>query len=393
MPQRCITGPQANHYNTGMGRAAIGNDVRPAVQRMLRDAVERRASDLHLEPTAAGYELRSRVDGLLITDRQLDVATGRAYVNRLMVAAGLLTYRLDVPQEGRLAVTLQPEPDKATPRADAAADLPRAVDLRLAVMPTTHGLRAVVRLPAELVQPRSLDALDLPTSARDALQRFAVADAGMLLLCGPAGSGKTTAIYALLEHIVSRAAGVSVVSLEDPVERDLPGVTQIEVTPFGELTYQTALRSIVRQDPQVLALGEIRDTATASIAVQAALSGHRLVSTLHAGSPEGAMVRLLEMGLEPYQVASSLFAVVSVRLLRRGSEKAGYRGRTPVAEVATVTPAVRAALLERSEAGALREAVTVPPGFCSLHRAAAGLVEAGVTDAAEVARVLGTPPD
>ncbi|MEX0653317.1 MAG: ATPase, T2SS/T4P/T4SS family, partial [Phycisphaeraceae bacterium] len=363
-----------------MAARSATDDVRPAVQRLLRAAVARQASDVHLEPTAAGYEVRCRVDGLLTVTEQLDAATGRGYVNRLMVSAGLLTYRLDVPQEGRLRMELEGD-----------GEGPTTLDLRLAVMPTTHGLRAVVRLPAELVQPRSLDALALPEPTLAVLRRFVEADSGMLLLCGPAGSGKTTTIYALLEQIVQRSAGVSVISLEDPVERDLPGVTQIEVTPFGGLTYEAALRSILRQDPQVLALGEIRDQATASIAVQAALSGHRLVSTLHAGSPEGAMVRLLEMGLEPYQVASSVFAVVSVRLLRRGSAAAGYGGRVPVAEVAAMTAGVRQAVLERGQAEAVRAAIEREAGFASMRDAAAALVAAGVTDAAEVGRVLGAP--
>src|SRR5207249_6151874 len=136
-------------------------------------------------------------------------------------------------------------------------------------------------------------------------ESFAASDAGMLIVTGPAGSGKTTTLYALLQQIVERTPGVSVIALEDPVERDLPGVTQIEVSNFGELTYERALRSILRQDPQVLMLGEIRDSATASLAMQAALSGHRLISTLHASTPAGAIARLLEMGVEPYQLTSA----------------------------------------------------------------------------------------
>src|SRR5690348_9918367 len=127
----------------------------------------------------------------------------------------------------------------------------------------------------------------------------------MLVVTGPAGSGKTTTLYALLDHIARSSPGLSIITLEDPVERHLAGVTQIEVKPFGELTYERALRSILRQDPQVLMLGEIRDAATASLAVQAALSGHRLVCTLHAATPGGAVARLLEMGLEPYRITSA----------------------------------------------------------------------------------------
>ncbi|MFW6059933.1 MAG: GspE/PulE family protein, partial [Phycisphaeraceae bacterium] len=287
-------------------------DARQAVQRTVEEAVSLGASDIHVEPTGTGYELRYRVDGLLETRQVLDVTMGRAYVSRLMVAGKLLTYRLDIPQEGRCTFTV----DAQRP----------PLDLRVSVMPTAHGLRAVVRLPAELHQPRALDELHLPAHLRAGLQHFIDADSGMLLLTGPAGSGKTTTIYALLEAILAQSTGLSIVSLEDPIERDVAGVTQIEVTPFGELTYERALRSILRQDPQVLALGEIRDRATASIAVQAALSGHRLVSTLHAGTPGAAIVRLLEMGVEPYQAVSALTGVVSLRLVRRLDAEDGYRG-------------------------------------------------------------------
>lgn len=352
----------------GMRKPIPGDvDVRPAVEAMLADAMKRGASDIHLEPTAAGYALRYRVDGLLREVDPLDPETGRAYVNRLMVAAKLLTYRLDVPQEGRLS-------------HDGA-------DLRLAVMPTNHGLRVVLRLPAELVQPRRLDQLDLPAAVMRGLESFATTDSGMLLLCGPAGSGKTTTIYALLEHLATRDAGISVVSLEDPIERDLPGVTQIEVQPFGELTYERALRSMLRQDPQVLAVGEVRDAATASIAVQAALTGHRLVTTLHAASADGALVRLLEMGIEPYQVAGSVAGVVTMRLLRRTGGN-GYAGRVPVASYAAMDEAVRRAVLA-GDTGAIAAGIAEQPGYDSLRAVAGELVDRGVTDASEVRRVLG----
>jgi type II secretory ATPase GspE/PulE/Tfp pilus assembly ATPase PilB-like protein len=222
----------------------------------------------------------------------------------------------------------------------------------------------------------------------DALHRFAAADSGMLLLTGPAGSGKTTTIYALLQHIVQHHAGLSVITLEDPVERDLPGVTQIEVSPFGQLTYETAFRSILRQDPQVLMLGEIRDAATASLAVQAALSGHRLISTLHAATPAGAIARLIEMGLEPYQITSSLFGVVAQRLVRK-RQGDGYAGRAPVAEFAQVAEAVRKAILARADAAAIAVALKAQTGYTTLVDAARTLVNAGITDDVEIRRVLG----
>ena len=350
-------------------------DAPRAIERLLDQAARAQASDLHIEPTRAGYEARWRVDGLLTTAEQFTGAQGRMLVTRLMVLAQLLTYRQDVPQEGRLSVVLPA--------------LGRAVDLRLAVMPTIHGPKAVVRLPAELTQPRQLADLGLPAPVLAGLEAFAGGDSGLLLLTGPAGSGKTTTIYALLEHIVARYPGLSIVSLEDPVERGLAGVTQIEVAPFGQLTYGRVLRSVLRQDPQVLVLGEIRDSLTAAMAVQAALTGHRLISTLHAGSPGGALVRLLEMGLETYQVASSLYAVVAMRLLRRGDGQGGYRGRVPVAEMAVLDDDLRQAILRRESAQGINQQLSRRVGHQTLAQAADDLVGKGITDAAEVRRVLG----
>jgi len=351
------------------------HDARQMVEEVLELALRRGASDLHLEPMAGGYEARLRVDGVLETIAKHDLTVGRSMVTRLMVMGQLLTYRLDVPQEGRVRV--------AIPSAN------QTIEVRLAIMPTTHGLRAAVRMSAELTMPRRLDQLGLPARAMAGLESFAAADAGMLIVTGPAGSGKTTTLYALLQHIAEKTPGTSIIALEDPVERDLPGVTQIEVSPFGELTYEKALRSILRQDPQVLMIGEIRDAAVASLAVQAALSGHRLICTLHAGTPGSAIARLLEMGLEPYQITSSLFGVIAQRLLRRKTANE-YRGRVPVAEFARSTAELRKLILSRADAEDLAAELVKLPHHQTLRQAAESLVAAGVTDLAEIDRVLRT---
>jgi len=350
------------------------SDTPKLAEAILAEAAARGASDIHVEPTSEGHDVRYRVDGLLASTRQLTSEQGRSLVTRLMVMAQLLTYRLDVPQEGRITVDL---PGLGAP-----------LTLRLAIMPTTHGLRAVVRLPAELNQPRMLDALRLPQPTLDALHRFAREEAGMLLVTGPAGSGKTTTIYALLEHIGRTSPGESIITLEDPVERDLQRVTQIQVQPFGELTYERALRSILRQDPQVLMLGEIRDAATASLAIQAALTGHRLIATLHAGTPGGAIARLLEMGIEPYQVTSTLVAVVTQRLLRGLDEQGNYAGRLPVAQTLTSDETLRRAILARDDASSLDQQVRF-----TMRDAARALIDSRQTDQAEVDRVLGQESD
>jgi general secretion pathway protein E len=350
-------------------------DVRPLVEALLGEALRQRASDIHVEPALDGWEARFRIDGMLQTRRNLEPAVGRAVVSRLMVMARLLTYRLDVPQEGRLSIP---------------ADSPdRSVELRLSVMPTIHGLRAAVRMPAEHVQPAVLEDLDLPAGVLKGMADFIAADCGMMILTGPAGSGKTTTIYALLRRIQQADHGLSIVALEDPVERDLPGVTQIEVSPFGSLTYEKALRSILRQDPQVLMLGEIRDAATASLAVQAALSGHRLVTALHAASPAGALARLLEMGIEPYQITSSVFSIVAQRLIRRRSANGdGYHGRAPLAEFVAMDRALKKAVLDRGDADALADAYRGQPGYRTLHDVGQLLLQQGITDEAELARVI-----
>jgi type II secretory ATPase GspE/PulE/Tfp pilus assembly ATPase PilB-like protein len=347
-------------------------DARVLVDQLLADAVRREASDIHLEPTASGLEIRLRIDGLLETAATHERAIGQSMVTRLMVMAQLLTYRLDVPQEGRASVFVG---DKQ-------------LELRISIMPTTHGLRAAVRMPAELMQPRSLAELGLPANVMQGLEAFVHADAGMLIVTGPAGSGKTTSCYALLQSIAQSAPGISLVSLEDPVERDLPGVTQIEVEPFGELTYERTLRSMLRQDPQVLMLGEIRDPATASIAAEAALSGHRLVSTMHAATPAGAIARLLEMGVPPYVVSSAIFGVASQRLLRRKAD-GGYRGRMPVTEFVRIDDELRRAILRQADANELEKAYSQQSEYRPMRAVAGDLVNAGLTDAAEARRVLG----
>lgn len=352
-------------------------DAAQLADELLRAAVAARASDLHVEPTLAGCDVKFRVDGLLQTLHTLDASIGKCLVTRLMVMGQLLTYRLDVPQEGRISFT----------------DDDRVLDLRVAVIPTVHGLRAAVRLPAELDAPESLETLQLPPAVLEDLKRFSDTDAGMLIVTGPAGSGKTTTIYALLHHIANSGKGLSIVSLEDPVERQISGVTQIEVTPFGEMTYERALRSILRQDPQVLMIGEIRDSETAALAVQAALSGHRLICTLHAASPGGAIARLLEMGIEPYRITSSVWGVMTQRLLRKRTEQSDsseYHGRTPIAELLRMNDALRQAVLQRADAATLQRIASQQPGYRTLRDSANELASRGITDEAELVRILGT---
>ncbi len=350
-------------------------DIPALVQSLIEKAAQMRASDLHIEPENDSCLVKLRIDGMLITHQTLSSTAGRGVVNRLMVLAELLTYRLDIPQEGRAKVEIK--------------NPLQSIDLRIAIMPTTHGLRAAVRMPAELSQLKGLDSLGLNTHANELINSFIRADSGALLIVGPAGSGKTTIAYALLEAIRDRSSGISIVTLEDPVERDLKGVTQIAVQPFGNLTYATALRSMLRQDPQVLMLGEIRDPETASIAMQAALSGHRMICTFHAADAPGAIMRLLDMGIEPYQIASSIFGILSTRLLRRTSPDKQYSGRVPVTEAVRLTDSIRRLIATGATAEIIQAEMQSIPGYQTLKQSAHQLIVAGLTDNNEAKRVLG----
>jgi type II secretory ATPase GspE/PulE/Tfp pilus assembly ATPase PilB-like protein len=355
--------------------AQTSSDAPAEIDSILRQAFASRASDIHWEPTATGYSIRLRVDAMLQEVRSCDAAAGRAMVNRLMVLSQLLTYRLDVPQEGRFTFT------------SSQAPATRPIDLRVAIIPTIHGIRAVVRLPGELVAPRDLDYLNFHPTILTQLKAFAASDFGMLICCGPAGSGKTTTLYSLLRHMVQIAPHQSIITLEDPVERAVEGVTQIEVSPFGQLTYEKALRSILRQDPQVLMLGEIRDPATAALAIQAALTGHRLLCTLHAPSAAGAIARLTEMGIEPYQLAATLAGVLSLRLVRRTTNPGIYAGRVPLAEWTSLHSPLRRAILNRQGPDELSQAIASQPGHFSMAACAQWLTEQTLTDSAELSRV------
>ena len=219
---------------------------------------------------------------------------------RLKVLAELLTYRTDVPQEGRIR------------------GAPGEVEMRVSTFPTLFGEKAVVRLFASPGLFLRLDDLGLPAEVSDGLGRLLGETSGAIVLSGPAGSGKTTTIYACLRELAARSSGQrSLATLEDPIEAVVPGVAQAQVNLAAGLTLESGLKSLLRQDPEVIAIGEIRDRATAEIALQAALTGHLILTTFHAGSACEVIGRLLDMGIEPYVVRSGLRAVVAQRLVRR----------------------------------------------------------------------------
>ena len=365
---------------------------------LVEQAVAAGASDLHLEPMRDAVRVRIRVDGLLRELVRLPLAAHSTLVTQLKVAANMDIAEKRVPQDGRIALELDG----------------RSVDLRLSTLPTTLGEKIAIRLLAqqELLQ---LEELGFTQANLACYRRLFTQPNGLILLTGPTGSGKTSTLYATLAEL--DAATRNIITLEDPVEYSLPGINQVAVNRRSGMTFAKGLRAIVRQDPDVIMLGEIRDEETAGIAVQAALTGHLVLSTLHTNSAAGAVYRLLDMGIAPYLLAAALRGVVAQRLVRRlcpacrrqrtataaehsflgvatvweqqGCEHcqaAGYRGRVAVQEVLPLTTSLQQLVLQRAPVEELEQAARAE-GLRSLAEDAAAKALDGLTTVQELWRV------
>jgi len=372
------------------------------VDLILEAARQAAASDVHLLPTPAGLEMRWRIDGVLVPTGRLPLALAPNVIARLKVLAEILTYRSDVPQEGRV-------------RGEAGEG-----EVRVSTFPTLHGEKAVIRLFAASGRFLRLGDLGLPDDVRDSLALALGETSGAILLTGPAGSGKTTTIYACLRELVLTTDGRrNLVTLEDPIEVSVEGVTQSQVNPSAGFDLESGLRSLMRQDPEVIVVGEVRDHSTAEVAFQASLTGHLVLTTFHAGGAAGAIGRLADMGIEPYLLRSGLLAVVSQRLVRtlcpacageeddprarlglpvgrvrvpRGCDACGgtgYRGRMVLAEM--IEPerlGLGPGILARADVRQL-EAEALRAGMIGRWQRACRAIEEGRTSPAEVRRVLG----
>ncbi len=374
------------------------------VDAILAEGIRLGASDIHLEPTAKAVLVRYRLDGVMQDFGVLPQELGANLSARCKVPAQLLTYRTDIPQEGGASL-----------RRDGVA-----FELRVSTFPTLHGERVAVRIFDPRATRGSLDELGLPAEVATRLDAALRAPDGLIVLAGPAGSGKTTTLYASLGHIGAVAGGGrSIVTVEDPVENRLAGVTQTAIRPAVGLTFATSLRSLLRQDPEVIMIGEMRDTETARIAVEATLTGHLVLSTLHAAAAATVPHRLLDMELEPYALAGTLRLVLAQRLVRALcdtckrplNEKeaagisadapavahaatgcsacygAGYRGRRLLVEYLDANDELHEAIM--AKASRVRFAAIAEGCGPRLPARGRALVREGITSAEEVRRVLG----
>ncbi len=379
------------------------------VNRIISQALEVRASDIHFEPFRDHMKVRFRIDGVLHDMETIPKRQQPAVTSRLKLMAKMNIAEMRLPQDGRIKVK---EGD-------------REIDIRVSSLPTLFGESVVLRLLNRDEIRLDFDELGFPPELQDRFRRLYTRPYGMILVTGPTGSGKTTTLYTVINEINS--PDKKILTVEDPVEYQIEGINQIQVNPKIGLTFASALRTFLRQDPDVILVGEIRDAETAEIAIQSALTGHMVFSTLHTNDASSAVTRLQEMGMEPYLISSSLLAVLAQRLVRKicpecrtpypvpqgmkqemaqvlgitaeeipdtlyrgkGCQRcagSGYRGRTGIYELLEVTPRITGLILQESSSSAIEEAA-VAQGMRTLRRDGFEKVKAGITTFDEVMRV------
>lgn len=374
------------------------------VHSVIAAAIERGASDIHFDPTAGDMEVRFRIDGVMWESTTIPRRMVAGAVSRIKIMADLDIAERRRAQDGRISLSLDN----------------KMIDIRLVVLPTVDGESVVMRVLEKDERVVTFEALGLSGEPLDAFEHSIASSHGAVLVTGPTGSGKSTTLYSALGHIQSPEK--TIISIEDPVEVRMKGIKQVQVNPKSGMTFATGLRSMMRADPDVIMVGEIRDRETALTAIESSLTGHLILSTLHTNDAPTAVTRLIEMGIEPFLVASSITCVVAQRLTRalcnackepvtitaetlqeNGFEEdgdidafgpvgcvrcgsTGYRGRVGIFEVMRMTAAIRELVLTRSSAEAITR-VAVDEGMRRLHDDGIDKVKAGQTSLAEVLRV------
>ena len=346
---------------------------------LLTQAARDGASDIHIEPYERLSSVRFRIDGTLREVVQPNRALHAALISRLKIMAELDIAEKRLPQDGRISLRLGS----------------RAVDVRVSTLPSAHGERAVLRLLDKSEARLTLEAVGMQGRVLQQIDQLIGQPHGLLLVTGPTGSGKTTSLYAALQRL--DATRNNIMTVEDPIEYELPGVGQTQVNNKIDLSFAKALRAILRQDPDVIMIGEIRDHETAQIAIQASLTGHLVLATLHTNDAASAVNRLIDMGVEPFLLSSSLLGVLAQRLVRKRCHACGgagcdacghtgYAGRTGVFELLVASDEIRAQIHNRAAEAQLRE-TALAQGMVLMRDDGQRLVDAGVTSAEELLRV------
>lgn len=360
------------------------------VNRMMQAAVNAGASDIHIEPCEARLKIRMRLDGMLEDQEDPPAHFKAAIISRIKIIASLDIAERRLPQDGRIRMAIGG----------------RDIDFRVSTTPTAHGESVVLRVLNQHKMVLDPVALGFPARERALFNEALKNPNGIILVTGPTGSGKTTTLYAALK--ILNQPERKILTIEDPVEYMLEGVNQVQVNAAIDLTFASALRSFLRQDPDIMMVGEIRDLETASIAVQASLTGHLILSTLHTNSAAGAISRLMDMGVEDFLLASTLNIIMAQRLVRKlcvncknksasgfvavgccQCQNTGFKGRTMVIEMLEITPEIQTMIKDKASAGEI-ENLALNHGMRSLEMQAKDLVEQGITSEQEIYRVLGS---
>jgi general secretion pathway protein E len=349
------------------------------VNSLFTQAIKDRASDIHIEPYERHSSVRFRVDGGLREVVQPNRALHAALISRLKIMADLDIAEKRLPQDGRISLRLGQ----------------RAIDVRVSTLPGAHGERAVLRLLDKSQSRLTLASVGMQGATLQRFEQLITQPHGIVLVTGPTGSGKTTTLYAALQQL--DAAHFNIMTVEDPIEYELSGIGQTQVNPKIDLDFAKALRAILRQDPDIIMIGEIRDKETAQIAIQASLTGHLVLATLHTNDAISAVTRLTDMGVEPFLLSSSLLGVLAQRLVRKictacqGSGctdcgHTGYQGRTGIFELLSVDDILRERIHSRAAESELLSAAK-RQGMTSMREDGEHLVAQGITSAQELLRV------
>ena len=399
---------RVNEIDASIEEEIIREDINSSpvvmlVNTLVEQAVRQRASDIHVEAEPDRIRVRCRVDGVLYTTALYSLRLLSAIVARIKIISGLDISEKRKPQDGRFSMTVDH----------------REYDIRVSTLPTVYGEKCVLRLNQKKALSRSKKSLGLSDTDLVKFDKILSRPNGIVLVTGPTGSGKSTTLYTALSELNSDM--VNIVTVEDPVEANIEGINQVQVNVKAELTFANALRSILRQDPDIIMIGEIRDSETASIAVQASITGHLVVSTLHTNDTASSVTRLLDMGVESYLIADSTVGIIAQRLVRRlcpncrrsrplleheadylelsGYERlkqqlfepvgcqrcngTGYYGRIGVYEIMEITPHMRGLIARRAPTDTLRQAA-VDEGMLTLKQAVRRLVLEGTTSLTEM---------